>query len=450
MRKIIFIALMFISCRFAEEYTHMKAPEVSECSYNENCIQITFSSDMEKGITEQAFSCICNTEVISGYFVWNEKKMYFYPDSGIKGKSRYEVEIGTRAEDKYGNSLKESFCYSFCTIMEEDEFSIQNINISDGDVIKNCFQPIEMTFSSPVNQGTFYMGFEISPVIKGAFSLSSNGCVMTFTPLEKLDFNSIYTVTLKKDISDQYGNTLSSDYVVSFVIEEESKSTLEKMHIKNGAELLSGNIVNSGIEKDIELVLDYSCSADSKTIRNPISISPVQDYSAVWNNGHTQCVISFRKPLPYKTLLELKAGEKRYLLYVDGEKSKPLAVQEVKFYQDYTTGICEVLHYGSGIVFETGNQACFEFIISSGNGAEIFTADAYGAVDVAVARGNLTIDLKSLETEQISPGIVCIRVFCSITAGTVQTPVIISVNGTLRDSYGNTLGTEYVLRINGL
>ena len=109
-----------------------------------------------------------------------------------------------------------------------------------------------------------------------------------------------------------------------------------------------------------------------------------------------------------------------------------------------------MLQYGSSVVFETGSQSCFEFVFSAGSNAEILTADAYGTVDIAVSRGNLAIDLERLETGQIEPGDLCIRVFCSITAGTIQTPVVISVNGTLKDSYGNTLEEDYVLRINSL
>ena len=203
--------------------------------------------------------------------------------------------------------------------------------------------------------------------------------------------------------------------------------------------------------KDAALVLTYSGKVDSKVVRNPVVISPVQDYTTDWNDGYTQCTVTFKKHLPYKTLLELSAGnDKRYLLYVDGESSKPLEVQEIKFYQDYTADAGEVLEQGSGIVFETGSQACFEFVLSAGSSAEILTADAYGAVDVAVSRGNLTIDLERLETGKREPGILYIRVFCSITAGTIQTPVVVSVNGMLKDSNGNTLEKDYVLRINAL
>ena len=61
-----------------------------------------------------------------------------------------------------------------------------------------------------------------------------------------------------------------------------------------------------------------------------------------------------------------------------------------------------------------------------------------------------TIDIEHLETGQREPGSLFIRLFCSITAGTIQTPVIISVNGMLQDSDGNTLEKDYVLRINAL
>lgn len=451
MKKFFLIVLVFVSCSFAEEYANMKAPEVSGCSYGEGCIQITFSSEMERGITEQAFSCLCNEAAASGTFVWEEKKMCFYPEGGIKDKSRYEVEVGTRAEDRYGNSLKEVFSYVFSTMEKEEGFFVQKMNISDGDVVSDLMQPIEITFSSPVDQAALYQGFGISPWVSGATSLKDNGYTAVFAPLEKLDWNSTYTVTLKKSTSDKFGNTLKTDYVVSFTTPQEAESSLEKVCIQNGVELEPGASVNRGIEKDASLVLTYSGAADSKTMKKPVVISPVQDYTTVWNNGHTQCTISFKKQLPYKTLLEVSAGNgKRYLLYVDGENSKPLEVQEIKFYQDFTSGAGEVLEHGSGIVFETGSQACFEFVFTAGSSAGILTADAYGAVDVAVSRGNLTIDLERLETGQKEPGVLFIRLFCSITAGTVQTTVVISVNGTLKDSNGNTLDKDYVLRINAL
>ena len=451
MRKIFLFAFLFAACGFMEEYADMKEPEVADCTYSEDCIQIVFSKDMEKGLTEQAFSCLCNQELAFGTFVWQGKKMCFYPQGGIREKSRYNVEISTRAEDRNGNSLKEVFSYIFATIEKEEKFFVQKMNISEGDIVSGLMQPIEITFSSSVDQGSFYRGFEISPRIHGSSSFKDNGKIAVFTPLERLDWNSTYTVTLGKSMTDQYGNQLKADFVVKFATPREPQGKLEKVCLGDGTELISGPAVNRGIEKDVSLVLTYSGAADSKTIRTPVSISPAQDFTAQWNSDYTQCTITFKKNLPYKTLLEVSVEkDKRYLLYVDGESSRPLEVQEVKFYRDYTSATEEVLEYGCGIVFETGEAACFEFLLSAGTNAEILAADAYGAVDVAVTRGNLVIELERLETGQIEPGVLFIRVFCSITAGNAQTPVIISASSTLRDSLGNTLEKDYVLRINAL
>ena len=35
MKKIILFVLMLLSCSIAEEYTNMKSPEVSDCTYGE-------------------------------------------------------------------------------------------------------------------------------------------------------------------------------------------------------------------------------------------------------------------------------------------------------------------------------------------------------------------------------------------------------------------------------
>ena len=108
------------------------------------------------------------------------------------------MEVGTRAEDRYGNSLREVFSYIFSTVRKEEEFFVQKMNISDGDMVSDLMQLIEITFSSPVEQASFYQGFGISPHIPGAISFNGNSVL--FAPLEKQERNSTYTVKLKQSI----------------------------------------------------------------------------------------------------------------------------------------------------------------------------------------------------------------------------------------------------------
>ena len=182
-----------------------------------------------------------------------------------------------------------------------------------------------------------------------------------------------------------------------------------------------------------------------------MTFSPSRSYRSNWNDSFTQCTVTFDNPLPYKSLLEVFSSDsKRFLLYVDGDNSVPPAVSCVRFYQDYSTREWIALEFGSGIVFESGDKACFEIEFSVGDNSVIYPADVYSAVDIEVGIGNLVIAPKRLEVKKQDQKRALILVFCTITAGTVQTPVCISVNGSMKDSNSNFLKNDYMLRINAL
>ena len=434
---ILLIATMFMQSCALDEYSHMSSPEVSSCTLEKSCIHVVFSAKMREGITEAAFSCSCDTTSESGTFVWENKEMYFFPMSGIKEKRVYEVEISTRAEDAYGNSLKQTFCCTFSTGGDSDEPFVQKMNIKEGEVLSDLLMPIQIEFSRPVEEALFYQKFSISPSVQGSISFKDGGRAVIFTPLEKLDWNTAYTMNIL-------------DKKVMFSTPEEPLAKMSRIQIKDG-EFLEEHKVQHGVEKDAELVLFFSDTASSSTIKTPVEITPYQSYLASWNSSYTQCTITFDKPLPYKTLLELSTSDsRRFFLYVDGENSVMPEVRDIRFFQDFSTGESTSLEYGSGIVFESGNQACFEFELSVGKNAVLYPADVYSAVDIEVAMGNLVIAPEHLETIKQDDNTAIVRIFCSITAGTEQTPVIISVDSDLQDSEKNCLGHDYIIRINSL
>ena len=429
-------SLLTSSCSI-DEYSHMKAPKVSSCSLEESCIQVVFSSKMRKEITESAFSCSCNSVPEAGTFVWGKKKMYFYPASGIKNKSIYKVEIGTRAEDSYGNSLKEVFNCTLSTGGENTQLVIKKINISDGEVVTDLFKTIQIEFTKPVDPALFYQKFSITPMIHGDISFKDNGRSILFTPLEKMEWNTVYTLVIGEE-------------KVLFSTPTEKNEVISELRIKNGP-ILKEQFIQRGVEKDTVLILSFTGKVSGNTIETPVTILPPQSYTPEWNNSFTQCTITFDNPLPYKTLLEVSTSdEKRYLLYVDGNNSVSPSVNSIRFYQDYSSGDYITLEYGSGIVFESGERACFEIELSVGDSSVLYPSDVYGAVDIEVGMGNLVIAPKRLETIKQGTNTALIKIFCTITAGTVQTPVIISLAEALKDSKGNTLGNAYCLRINAL
>ena len=430
------ITLLITSCSF-DEYTHMEGPEVSSCALEKSCIKVVFSARMRKGLTESAFSCSCDSTSEAGTFVWEGKKMYFFPMSGIKEKSLYEVEIGTRAEDTYGNSLKEAFCCTFSTGGDADKPVVQSLNISEGEVVSDLLMPIQIDFSKPVEASYLYQHFTITPAVLGNTEIKNNGKSVVFTPLEKMEWNTVYTLTI-------------GDKKVMFSTPEKPHVNLLRIQIKDGP-FLKEETIQHDVEKDAVLVLSFSGTAEGSTVKTPVTFSPPQSYTPVWNSSYTECTVTFDNPLPFETLLEISTSDARYYyLYLDGKNSVPPSVKGIKFYQDYTTGNSEDLEYGSGIIFESGDQACFEFELLVGKNSFFYPADVYSNVDIEVAMGNLSIIPKRLETVKESDNRALIRLFCSITEGTVQTPVVIRIYRTLKDSCGNTMEKDYVLRINSI
>ena len=319
----------------------------------------------------------------------------------------------------------------------ENQLNIKQISISDGELVSDLLKPIQIDFSKPVDTSLFYQKFSITPVIHGEISFKDNGRSIVFTPLEKMEFDTVYTMTI-------------GEKKVYFSTPVEKKVELLELRIKGGP-ALKEQVIQHGVEKDTVLILSYSGRVNDNTIKNPVTISPTHSYKPVWNNSFTQCFIYFDDLLPYQTLLEVSTSdEKRFLLYIDGDNSVPPAINGIRFYQDYSTGEWILLEYGAGIVFESGEQACFEIELSVGDCSVIHSVDVYGSLDIEVVMGNLVITPKRLEIKKQDSNTALILVFCTITAGTVQTPVGISFDKTLKDSNGNSLDKDYVLRINAL
>jgi len=458
---IFIISLLAYSCDFINEFKNMAAPEVDSCSYTEECISIRFTSEMDKGRTENSFSCRCNDSEENGTFIWKSDTMNFYPAGGIKNKSDYEIEVGTGAEDTFGNSLSKAFIFKFSTKESSRKFSVKSININDGDLIDDLLKTIRIDFTDSVDTASFYNGFSISPSLSGEISFDAGNNSVEFRPNKKMSFDTKFTITLQDTIADKYGNFLDSSFKVSFHTAKEDEYWLESLSA-DGAVLASGGILNSGIEKDCTITLNFAGNVDEDAKKSPVSISPSHSYTCSWNSVFSQCTIKFDEEIDYETILEIVPaenlyGEKaknhfqaRYLLLFNGENSKPPAVNGIRYYENYASGSSVDISHGTNIAFTTTADACFEFELSVGASSNLYKSGIYGKIDIDVVIGDTTIDEKSLEVENIGNGKYMVRIFCNVTSGTIQTPVILTVDKSLEDSNGNQLGNDYIIRFNSI
>ena len=78
-------------------------------------ITATFSEAMNQTTAEDAFSI---SPIVNGSLGWDGDTMTFTPGADLAYSTKYDVTIGTGAEDLAGNSLEESFVRNFTTESE--------------------------------------------------------------------------------------------------------------------------------------------------------------------------------------------------------------------------------------------------------------------------------------------------------------------------------------------
>lgn len=458
MRKGVVFVMMLFSCRGAEEFINMDPVEIvawqpadegAVCGPLE-AVKITFSEKMEKGITEQAFSLKRDDEAVGGFFRWEEKTMYYYPVSGIMDDSDYEIEVGTSAEDIYGNSLSENFVFRFSTKKKEHDFSVCCPNIGSGSIVSNLFSPVVLRFSSPCSRAGFYKAFSIYPSLNGKITFSSCDTEAVFIPSEKMDYDTVYTVSVSDLLTDRYGNAPADDFELVFSTVKKPLSELSSLSTGKGRELEGNGVINRGIEKDDFFKLIFSREADDPLKEIPLNISPGHSYKSSWNDSFTECDLHFDAYLPYGELLEISALGEKFLLFIDGEDSIPPEIEEVKFYQDHPSGSCVVVGYGDSLFFPTSDKSCFEFSFSLGPDSYLPDAYLFASLDFEVENGDLKIEPFKIKTSYPAPGKATVSVFCEITSGLIPSPVIITFRSSLKDSKKNSLGEDFVLRFNSL
>lgn len=455
------IFLIFSSCDFVDELKNMDYPEVNSCTYDTERICLDFSSEMDRTRTESSFSCKCNNVNENGIFLWKNDSMFFYPTGGVKERSDYEIELGTGAEDTYGNSLSESFIFRFSTKGTIERFFVKSINIPDGDIIDNLLKTIKIEFSDSVDESSFFEGFSIYPAITGEIIFNGNRDSIEFKPLKQMSADTKYTITLKDTIADRQGNNLGEKYEIAFRTAKDDEFWLESLSA--GGRILSpSGILNSGLEKSSSLTLTFAGKLSEDAKKAPISTSPKTSYTCNWNNNYSQCTITFDKSIEYKTLLEItpieniygenakSSFQSRYTLLFDGEKSRPPAVSTIRYYEDFSSGSSVEITYGTSIAFTSVDEACFEFEFKLGETLTFYKTDVYGKIDIDVINGDTLIEEKRLEIEDNGNGKTLVRVFCKITSCTVQSPVIITVDKNLQDSNSNKLGENFVVRFNSI
>ena len=172
--KIAMLVLILTGCQAIDEFLNMETLEIVNYSPSEKIVNysaisevtITFSEEMNKSRTEDSFSLTKDSSAVQGNYRWKGKTLVFTP-LRIENNSAYMIELTTEAEDKYGNSLREKFVYSFSTAAEDENPVFISSSPADRATITDPLYPVTIVFSEAVADGeSLYSAFSIFPDIR--------------------------------------------------------------------------------------------------------------------------------------------------------------------------------------------------------------------------------------------------------------------------------------------
>jgi hypothetical protein len=143
----------------------------------------------------------------------------FTPALALAVNATYTATISTAVKDQYGNSLAQSFVWSFTTAANgcTPPPVVNSVSPAAGATGICPNATVVATFDEAMNATTINAStFTLSPGVTGTITHNAANTVFTLTPSSSLAVSRTYTATLTTGVQDSFGNALANPYVSSF------------------------------------------------------------------------------------------------------------------------------------------------------------------------------------------------------------------------------------------
>lgn len=157
---------------------------------------------------------------IAGTGEWLNTSIYvFKPEQALSGGTTFKARVKSGLTDAAGETvLPNDFEWSFTTQPPEVVF----VSPSDGQTLVPIETAVQVTFNQPIGAQSAQASFDLSAgglfgggSVAGKFQIVANS--LTFTPTERLDFDTTYKVTVEAGVTSAAGGQgMVSPYSFSF------------------------------------------------------------------------------------------------------------------------------------------------------------------------------------------------------------------------------------------
>lgn len=217
-----------------------QTPAVNDTVSRNTTITLTFNQKMKKTETQTAFSI---SPAVAGTFTWadNQRTLVFTPSTSLPGGTTYQVTIGTAAKNYLALSPSAPYSFLFSTISQLAITSVYPANNSTG---LHFLPQITIAFNALVKPSTIAANVMLqkpdnSVIPTSTISYGANGGLgsITFSPLQPLNENTMYKVTIKSTLLDTAGFSYGTNSVFNFTTGQNlfiKGSTFDSLEIIGG------------------------------------------------------------------------------------------------------------------------------------------------------------------------------------------------------------------------
>ena len=462
-----FILLCLTGCDLFQHLQHMDAPSVVLSDPADQLVKaedlpvvsLTFSSEMNRIETEQAFSLTEGGKVLVGDFSWEGSTLKFSPCNRINDNKEYLLTVLKDAEDEWGNSLERDWFYSFSTRSEQVPPELIAACPEDFSLLEGLRTPLTLTFSEPVDQESFRKSLHLSPDFIRTFSWDEASMSVTLIPLEDYQAGQDFTLEISEELLDLSGNCLKEEISLLYRIRDEIPPAVLRLFLaESGTELiLREQGVNRGLEKDCVIHGDLNRSLNPVERSTLICLLPDQDFQLEWKEDNMEFDLTFPEYLTYGEIYDLNILDQTYLLQSDGEGSRPVSVERVIFcpHAVEVPPVLKELSLNSSLQAEASDDVFFDFYMGHAAGTSLDVSSFINAISLDTPV--LSWDFLSLEvydhTQLPDPDILpaenesLFRIRLGITDTGAAGTVVLSLDDSLRDSRDNHLEGGWALTV---
>ena len=441
---------------------------------------ITYSSSMNRGLTEAATRLRENGDSVSPVYTWEDssRRLHVRPVQGVSEGKAYELELGTGTEDASGNSLAKVRKHRVATRTIETDLLLTASTPADNSDNVALDTPLVLDFSNSLDRVTVLDALLITPTVSLLYEYSNDNRRLTLTPVTRWTPDTRYRLRITTALLDSQGNALNLERELRFRTAARPPAELQELvsgggHIMKDTSLVYSNNDPAVFEADVSFEATFSPHRGVKPFErvNAVSIRPAADLDITWSSDGSSAAIVFDKRLKWQTEYVLTVLQKEFRFKVDGPNSVPPSLARVVYVKDVrgTSPQFSELAYGETLAgklptVSPADGGAFDLYIQHAPGTTIPLDSALGAFSTSVTNGGLTITVQAMEiipattagtaTPQPNPlpatnQTVLRYIGDFYDNSAVFGTLTLKLGTNLRDALGNTVAGEIEFLLNG-